>query len=239
MWWIGDDVIAPEAIQRVIFLIEEHQDLTFIWVNSHDVRDKDALTINDRRSYFFSDKNQILELDIGLLGFITATIFKRRIAIPGLEQAKKHVGSAFVCMYIILSVIVQDGKYYFLGTPCFSSNTKPPGEVRWYDQFQVFGINLFYIVKEFEGSFSKRKIRKALLKNLSMVIKAVIVERALGLKTGFASPSPKLVSLARLYWSYWLFWLLLPLLITPRFILKPFYFFYKKLFSRHSKPLGD
>lgn len=237
VWWIGDDVIDPGAIQRIISLIEEHQELSFIWVNSHDIRNADALTINDRRSYFFSDKNKILDIDIGLLGFITATVFKREQAIPGMEQARRHVGSAFVCMFIVLFVIAQDGKCYYLGTPCFSSNHKPSGEVRWYDQFQVFGINLFHIVKVFEGSFNQSQIRKALSKNLAMVVKAIIVERALGLKTGFASPSPKLIPLARLYWSYWIFWVSLPLLVLPRFILKYFYYIYRKLFSQQSKLL--
>jgi abequosyltransferase len=228
VWWIGDDVIDPGAIQRILSLIEEHKDLSFIWVNSHDIRNKDALTINDRRNYFFPDKNKILDIDIGLLGFITATVFKRELVIPGMTQARRHIGSAFVCMYIALYVIAQDGKCYYLGTPCFSSNHKPSGEVRWYDQFQVFGINLFHIVKEFESSFNKRQIRKALSKNLAMVVKAIIVERALGLKTGFASSSPKLIPMARLYWRYKEFWIFLPLLITPRFILKPFYAIYKK-----------
>lgn len=231
VWWIGDDVIQPNAVQRLVTLINKHEDLTFIWVNSHDTINKDILSVNDLSSYFFSDSDNVLNLDIGLLGFITATVFKREVATPCLEQAKKHIGSAFVCMYIVLHVIAQRGKCYFLGMPCFSSNHKPPGELRWYDQFQVFGINLFHIVMLFEAHFDKRKIRKALSKNISMVIKAIIVERALGLKIGFASASPKLIPLARLYWSYWIFWALLPLLITPRFILPPFYSIYNKWFS--------
>ena len=232
VWWIGDDVIAPGAIQRILSLIEEHRDLSFIWVNSHNIKNKDALTVNDHSCHFFSDRNEILEIDIGLLGFISATLFKRELALPGMALARKHVGSAFVCMYIVLYVIAQDGRCYFLGTPCFSSYPKPSGEVRWYDQFQVFGINLFHIVMEFEGSFDKHQIRKALSRNLTRVVKAIIVECALELKTGFASPSPKLIPLARLYWSYWVFWAALPLLILPKFILKGLYGLYKKLFSR-------
>lgn len=232
IWWIGDDIIAPGAIQRILSLIEEHQDLSFIWVNSHNIKNKAALTVNDNRCHFFSDKNEILNIDIGLLGFISATIFRRELAIPGLTQAMKYVGSAFVCMYIVLYVISQDGKCYYLGTPCFSSNPKPSGEVRWYDQFQVFGVNLFHIVMEFEICFDKRQIRKALSRNLARVVKAIIVERALGLRTGFASPSPKIMPLAKLYWSYWVFWIALPLLILPKFILRALYGLYRKLFSR-------
>lgn len=169
VWWIVDDALDLGAIQLLLSLIEKHQDLSFIGVNSHDIKNKNAFTINDRRCYFFSEKNSILDLDIGLLGFITATVFKREMALPRIEQARKHAGSAFVCLYLVLYVIAQNGKYYFLGTPCFSSNPKPSGEVRWYEQFQIFGINLFHIVKELEGSFNKRQIRKVLSKNLAMV----------------------------------------------------------------------
>lgn len=231
VWWIGDDAIVPGAIQRILQLIENHNDLSFIWLNSHDNQNIDALAIGDTKSYFFSERNKILDMNIGLLGFITATVFKRSLALPGMEGAKKHVGSAFVCMYIILYVIAQEGRCYFLGTPLFTTQSKPAGEIRWYDQFQVFGINIFHIVMEFKSSFDKRQIKKALSKNLTMVAKAIIVERALGLKTGFASPSPKILPLVRTYWSYWEVWIFLPLLMTPRFILTPLYSIYSKLLS--------
>ena len=229
IWWIGDDVMHLGAIQRVLTLIEGHEDLSFIWVNSHNIEDKDVLTINDRRCYFFSSRDEVLEMEIGLLGFITATVFKRELALPGIEQARKHVGSAFVCMYIVLYVIAQNGRYYFLGTSCFSSNPKPSGEVRWYDQFQVFGINLFHIVKEFEGSFNKRQMRKALSKNLARVLKAILVERSLGLKTGFAAPSPKIMKMAKLYWSYPAFYVALPFILLPTPILRVLYALYKRV----------
>lgn len=231
IWWIGDDVIAPGAIQQILTVINGNPDLTFIWANSSDITNPKALTVSDTQSRFYIDRNEPLKMGIGLLGFITATLFRRKIALACLGNARRHNGSAFVCLYIVLYVLSQQGKYYFLGAPCFYSKPKPSGEVRWYDQFQVFGINLFKIVVEFNDRFDRRKIRNALSRNLALVVKAVIVERALGLNTGFASFSPKIVPLAKLYWSYWVFWVALPLLLLPRSVLSQLYGLYKKLFS--------
>lgn len=234
IWWIGDDVIAPGAIQRILTVINGNPDLTFIWANSSDITNSKALTVSDTQSRFYIDRNEPVKMGIGLLGFITATLIKREIALACLGSARKHIGSAFVCLYIVLYVLSQQGKYYFLGAPCFYSKPKPSGEVRWYDQFQVFGINLFKIVMEFNDRFDRRQIRKALSRNLALVVKAVIVERALGLNTGFASSSPKVAPLARLYWSYWVFWAALPMLLVPRKVLSKIYGLYKKLgFSRN------
>jgi hypothetical protein len=57
--------------------------------------------------------------------------------------------------------------------------------------------------------------------------RAVIVERALGFHTGFASPSPKIKKMAKLYWSYPEFYIALPLMLMPRPILRMFYVLYK------------
>lgn len=228
VWWMGDDVIASGAVARVISLIRQHPDLSFILVNSRDIADDKVVAINDRTERFFRDRNEVIETDIGLLGFITGTLFRKDAAMPGLPGAEKYVGSAFACMYIVLYVLTQPGTFYFLGTPYILSDAKLPGEVRWYDQFQVFCISLFRVVMAFEGKFEKKSIRKTLSKNLRQAIKAVIVERGMGLTTGFGSCSPKIVPMMKLYWNYWEAWLALPFLACPRPILKMLYGVYKK-----------
>lgn len=223
VWWIGDDVLFPGAIKEVLSIIAGCADLSFLWVNSANVYDLSQLAVKDVHARFFRDKNDILNIDIGLLGFITATIFKRKIAIPSLAGARQHVGSAFVCMYIVLYVISQGGQYYYLGCPYFASHPKPPGEIRWYDQIQVFGINLFKIVNEFSGDFDRRAIRRAISKNLKMVLKAIVVERAIGLKTGFAASDSKIIPMARIYWNYLDFYIFLPLMLLPTSVLRILY----------------
>jgi len=232
VWWIGDDVPLPGAIETILSILAENSDISFLWVNSVDASNPTRLTVGDYNNHLFWDKNQIMNLDIGLLGFITATIFQRDIAMPGLTNAKRHIGSAFVCMYIILYVISQRGPYYYLGKPCFSSPPKLSGEVRWYDGIQVFGINLFRIVNEFKEVFDRRALRKAVSKNLKMVLRAIIVERAMGLKTGFAVSDSKILPMARIYWGYLEFYKYFPLILMPVSVLNVLYRIFKSIRSR-------
>ena len=220
VWWMGDDILLPGGINEVLSIIGKYPELSFLWVNSTNIFNASQFAVQDLHSRFYRDKNDVLNIDIGLLGFITATIFKRDAAIPSLTAARLHVGSAFVCMYIVLYVISQGGRCYFLGKPCFASYPKLPGEVRWYDQVQVFGINLFKIVNKFAGDFNKRVIRQAIAKNLRMVLKAMVVERAMGFKTGFAATNSKLLPLARTYWNYPEFYIFLPLILMPTPVLR-------------------
>ena len=237
VWWIGDDIIFPDSINKILNLIKNNLDICFIWLNSVDIFDSSKLTIPDTQSKFFIDKNDVISIDIGLLGFITATVFRRKNAIQCLPKAKLHIGTAFVCMYIILYVISSGCRCYYLGTPCFSSYPKKPGEIRWYNQIQVFGINIFIIINEFKSEFDIKSSKKAISKNLKMVLKAIVVERGMGLNTGFASNQPVIIPLFKIYWNYVDFYLFLPLLFMPNKVLIMLYFLFKYIRSLCFKKL--
>lgn len=217
IWWLGDDSLIPGSVEKVCKTLSLNKDLIFLWVNSHSI-DDGKLTFGDVKSSFFNDRDKLLNYDIGLLGFITATIFRRNESIKALEKAKNHIDSAFACLYIILHVLSSKGQIGILGESCFTSREKPSGEIRWYDQFQVFGINLYDIVNEFDNIFTKSAQRKALAHNLVKVLKAILVERALGFTTGFASKHVSINILFLKYYSFPQFWFFLPLLITPVWI---------------------
>jgi abequosyltransferase len=234
VWWIGDDIPFPDAVDKIKNLIIKYENISLIWINSVNIHNTSQLTVSDTTSKFFIDRNDLLSIDLGLFGFITATIFKREIANDGLHGARKHIGSAFACLYIILYVISRGKTYYYLGSPCFSSYPKPPGEVRWYDQIQVFGINLYIIVNEFRKFFDAEKIREAISKNLEMVLRAMVAERAMGLSTGFAKRECGLFTLMRIYWNYKVFYLYFPLLILPNKVLKILFKIYKRVYEIYS-----
>jgi len=231
IWWIGDDVLVSSAIKSVLSTIEKRPSISFLWVNSQDITLQERLTVRDSRSRYFRDRNEILSIDIGLLGFITATIIRRDIAVTALEPARKYIGTAFVCLYIVLYVICRGEGHYFLGKPCFMSHPKPPGEVRWYNQGVVFGINLYKVAIEFRDYFDRKTLRNALARNLVMVMKAIVVERGMGLNSGFAGDVPSLFSFGRIYWRYLEFYGYLPLLLLPRAMVRILYRLFKA-FSR-------
>jgi glycosyltransferase involved in cell wall biosynthesis len=228
VWWIGDDKILPDGIATVLEFLKKN-DPDFLWVNSFDELNPVQQTFDLQGDVITYDPNELLSFDIGLLGFITATILKRRLAARHLNTAYLHLGSAWVCLYIVLCVVTSGGRLAILSTPCFSSLPKPSGEVRWYDQFQVFGVNLLHIVLNFSERFDKNKLISALNRNLERVLRSILVERALGYKTGFASSSVSVKPLFINYYKFPLFWLYLPLLVIPSAVLKVLYSLYKKM----------
>lgn len=234
IWWMGDDVLADGAVQRVLELIKEFPDISLIWLNSRDINDPNYTAFKLERDKFFDNRNQLLEKDVGLLGFISVTIFKREMALSGIEESKKYIGSAFVNLYLILYVLSRDGRFYFLNTPYVFSEAKLAGEARWYDSFEVFGINLFNIVQEFNDKFDRRSIKKALAFNFGNIWRAVLVERAMGFTTGFGSKTPKVKKMFKCYWNFSEFWLALPFFLMPRFMLKFFYKIFKIVKSKKS-----
>lgn len=229
VWWFGDDVMADGAIIKVLSLIKSFPDISFIGVNSCDLN-KCELAHKLGGDKFFKDRNQVIEEILSSLGFISATIFKRENALTGLKNSEKFIGSAFVNLYIVMHVLSQGGKFYFLSMPYVLGNSKSPDQVQWYDCFYPFAINLFYIVQEFRDLFDKRSIKKALSNNLKGILKGIMVHRAKGYTTGLGTSDPKLKILTKLYWNYSILWVMFPFLVLPRSADKILYRIYKWLF---------
>ena len=228
VWWVGDDVFLPNAIADVLRIIDSYQEIVFLWVNSIDESDPSRLTFPIRGLKIFEDRNQLIEYDVGLLGFITATIFKRAAVISSIPESQKVIGSSFFSLYIILTAISSRGVCALLGEPCFESLPKPSGEVRWYDQLSVFGVNLYKILLKFSYLFNKKKFKAAISRNLRRVLRAVLLERALGYNTGFGSNTLSITEFFKCYYAYKVFWMYLPLLFLPRICLSLAY----KIFLR-------
>lgn len=227
IWWFGDDLLDEGAINSVLKIIKKFPEISFIWMNSCNINNRGDRALNFTEDRFFNSAGEIIETDIGLLGFPSATILKKEEAIAGIEEAKKFIGTTLTGFYLVLYVLSGKGKFYLFQNPYILSNPKPSGEARWYDSFQVHGINYFLIAQEFKNKFDKRIIKKALADKFNCAWRAVVVERAMGFTTGFGSKTPKIKQMFKCYWNYPEFWLALPLFLTPRFILRVFYKIYK------------
>lgn len=227
VWWLGNERLVSDAVFKVMHYIRTTDDISLLWLNSRNVSDMRDVAFRFSRNHLFVNRDEVLLTDVGLLGFISATIFRRRDALNCLESAKYYIGSAFVCMYIILRVLAGNGRTLLVAEPLLLCEPKPPGERRWYDQFEVFGLSLYRVVRAFRGNFSRTAMRFALRKNLRQVIRAVLVERGMGLETGFASRTPKILPMLKLYWSYWEAWMAIPFLLLPRRALMFLYALYR------------
>lgn len=223
VWWFGDDILNQGAIERITQFIDTTPELAFVWLNSEDETDSESKTFGRCQTRIFFARDELLDYDIGLLGFITAIIFKRTLAMNAMHAAERYVGTSFVSLYIVLSVLQGRGLCAMIGESCFKSQPKPSGEVRWYDQIQVFGVNLFNICKENGAAFSQAALDKALNRNMVRVMKSMLIEKALGYETGFANASFRKKKLVEIYWCNPTFWLYFIPLTLPRYVLHPFY----------------
>jgi hypothetical protein len=230
LWWYGDDVLAPDAVQKILSLISKRPNLSFIWLNSCDINNTHDQALSLGGDKYFRDGSEVFSTNVGLLGFPSATLLKREEAMTGFEAAKKFIGTTLTGFYLVMHVISQkDKEFVFLQEPCLFSNPKPLGEVRWYDSFQVHAINYFVVAQEFKHKLERRSFRKGLADQYGRIWRAVIVERAMGFETGFASRKINIGEMVRLYWGYPEFYIALPLMLTPRSILHLFYRLYKKI----------
>ena len=229
VWLFGDDILNPEALSLVTSFISKHNDLAVILVNSEEEGDPNLKTFGATQSKIFKHPDEILIYDIGLLGFISAVILRRDLALVTLDTAEDYIGSSFISLCVTLEVLGAGGQIGIIGESCFSSQAKPPGEQRWYNQAEVFGINLFVICKRHSHGFSKVALDKALHRNMVRVLKAVIFERAMGFKTGFASRDFNKYRLIKLYWRSITFWALFLVTLLPDFALDLTYQFSKRI----------
>lgn len=228
VWWLGDDTIEKGAVEAVIKCVTKNPDIDFVCLNNREkTNNTPALQLGGDR--FFRDANEVLEEVVDLLGFISITIFKRARALSGIPSAEKHIGSAFVNLYLILHVLSQKGKYYFISYPYVVSEPRPAEKPAWYDGFSVFAVNLYNIVREFDDRFDRHSIKRMLADNFDGIWKGIIVYRAKGYAHGLGSKEPKLPILAKLYWNFAGFWIALPLLALPRGVVRILYSAYKTI----------
>lgn len=228
VWWFGDDVLCPGTIGRVVDVLKHNNELDFMYVNSTDMSGS-SYSVNIGGSRFSKDRNEVLSELKDQLGFCSAMLFKKETLLSGMKKAEKFVGTSWVTLFLSLNTLSVGNLFYLFDGKNFLSDSKPAGEARWYDSFEVHGLNYFIIAQEFKYKFCQKSLRRVLARKFGSAWRAVIVERALGFKTGFASPSPKILRMARLYWSYPEFYIAFPLMLMPRVVLRTFYALYKKV----------
>jgi glycosyltransferase involved in cell wall biosynthesis len=228
VWWFGDDVLCPGTVGKVVDVLKNNEELDFMYVNSTDMSGS-SYSINIGGSRFIKDRNEVLSVLKDQLGFCSAMLFKKETLLSGMKEAENFVGTSWVTLFLSLNTLSEGKLFYLLDGKNFLSDSKPAGEARWYDSFEVHGLNYFIIAQEFKYKFDHKSLRSVLAYKYGSAWRAVVVERALGFRTGFASPSPKIMRMAKLYWNYPEFYIALPLMLVPRSVLRAFYALYKRI----------
>jgi len=230
IWWYGDDILADDAVSRVLAALDAPEKFALVWLNARDIHapaDKGLDLGGDR---IFETPGAVFATNVGLLGFPSATIVRRELVAGCIDKARKFIGTTLTGYYLVLSAITTArAKSLYIQHPCLLSQPKPAGEVRWYDSFEVHGINYMLISLDFRERIDGASYRKGIADHYGRIWRAVVHERAAGLETGFASRSPKLARMAGLYWTYPEFYIAFPLMLLPRALLGMAYRTYRRL----------
>jgi glycosyltransferase involved in cell wall biosynthesis len=232
VWWMGDDEVVAGGVSKVLEVIKREHDVTFIWANYRLVNGT-KLAIDLLADCFFESRDQLLEKGGTALGFVSATVFKRELSIPGVDLAKNYIGSAFVNLYLVLYVISQPGKHYFIRGevvichPATSEEAKASvvsehGLINnW--AFQVFGINFSNIVKGFSNTFSVSAIRRTIKTSFGQTWRGILVAYV----GGWDTPKGKRIQMIKYFWMYPECWIALMLFAIPLPVLKKSYKLYR------------
>ncbi len=215
VWWFGDDTIKKGIFSKLKKCFKKHPQLDFIYINSTDASGS-SYSISMKGDELSTDRDYMALKLADQLGFCSALVFKRQLLRSGLSSAKELIGSSWVTLYLAHYVISIGNYFYIMDGNNFFSQDKLPGEIRWYDPFEVHCINYAIVLKRFKQSYRKGLIRELLNRKLESSCRAVVIERSLGFKTGFASNSPKIINMFKHYWTYPKCYLACFLMIIPR-----------------------
>jgi glycosyltransferase involved in cell wall biosynthesis len=243
IWTLSDDdVLLEGAISEVLRLIKSNDRLNLIWAN-YDT-EAAGLAIKNRASGYFKDKNEALEVIGPNIGLISTQIYRRKIGIRGIPAAKKYLrGSSFVSTCIYLSVMAGDGESYFLAGPYLYAIPTTIEEIKTIttktgkivnEAFDVFGLDFYKVVREFDGKFKRKSIKKMLVKNFSHVWRGMLVAWV----GGWDTPSGKRWRMFKYFWDFPEYWIAMPLFLLPLSVNKALYRVYKIFFSHRKFVFG-
>lgn len=237
-FWLfsDDDELLEGGVSEVLSLIKSSPELNLIWAN-FDSDMPSGLAVKNRESGFFRDGSEALEVLGTGIGLVSTQVFRRNCGLLGLDVARKHiVGFSFASTAIYLSVLAGPGKFYFLKGPYVLCHPTGIEEIKAAttrtdkiinEGFNVYGIDFYTIVKEFDGKFSKRAIKRILSINFAALWRGMLV----GWVGGWDTPKGKRWRMFKYYWSFPEFWLAIPFFLLPLWINKLLYRLYKVFYS--------
>jgi glycosyltransferase involved in cell wall biosynthesis len=205
VWWFGDDIFLPNAIDKILKIINMNPD--FVWINS--VCDEKSKKLGNSRWM----SGQEIIFGIGdLLTFLSALLWKRSYIVGDIWLSKKTLGNCMAYMYPQLEALSRGGKYYYCDEPLFEGRKKDFSKL-WYEPFTVFTKNYFEALDYFA---EKKELKKALIYEKKRrgieILRGVIYYRLTGKKYGLGLVNNLkifLIYYKNLYfWKYVIFFLI-------------------------------
>ena len=165
VWWLGDDTLEEGGVHAVVKLLNSDPAISFVFVNSREEGGAHPPSFSCRpQPLLCPDGEEILETFCDTLGYPSpplSSIATRHS--PGLEKATQFTGLAFVNLAIILHVALTARKKILYCRTAYHrrlASGRQAGVVRRFHS--VFAINLYHIVRAYDGSLRASAIRRML-----------------------------------------------------------------------------
>lgn len=245
IWWFSDDdILLDDGIHAVLDIIKADSEINFIWAN-FAYQEISNLVMDRSDGYFKNGSDVIRSLGVNI-GLMSTYIVRTAIARRGLTYASRHVrGFAFAATAVVLWVLTQPGKFYFLRGPYILCNPTSTEEIKKATikadgsvvnaGFVTYGIYFYEVVNGLASHFESGAARKLLSLNFGSLWRGMLV----GWVGGWDTPQGKRLRMLKLYWSYPECWIALPIFCMPRPIVKVFYQIYKIFFTHRKFVLRD
>jgi len=234
IWWFGDDDFCEGALLEVTRIASLGK-YAYIYANSV-IAGTEIVHSSIDRSREFSTHNEVIESIGGGLGFISSCVFRRQDALRGIESSRSWIGSSFANLHLMLFIIANEQKFYFIKGPVVKYDLTTAEEFKTSkigkdgvinnEAFFVFGINACDIFDSFSGYYDPLVIRKITKKLFGQTWRGLLVATA----GGWDTPQGKRFRLLKRFWMFPEAWLAFLLFLMPARVLRPLYGFYKLLF---------
>lgn len=236
IWWLSDDdQVDSLIISKIIEVIDENKQLTFIWLNFVSAFSNTS-AVADKTDGFFKNNGEFFRIVGPSLGLLSCLVLNRNKGLPFLDIAKsKSIGFGFAALIPVFGAISKDDKIYFLQGPFIINHPDTMEEIESRSKtrdlqqgsqaFEIYAVNFPDILTLFEENLDKAAIKHLIGRNFSHFWRGFVI----GIAKGYDTIDGKRMDIFRRYWWHPEFVLAFIVMQFPSPVLKLAYRLYKIL----------
>lgn len=220
-----DDIMLPNSLNQMIALIQEHQDVSFFYINgigftyneSHQKTYFKYPVINELQDKMFDDKNDFISFLKLQITFVSAFLFHRKSWNMNADK-EQYIGTDIYLSYDLLHLLSNTHKYMYVAKPLIGVHASyTTGNYRIFYAF-AYQWRKLLLEKAVQLGFDQKQMR-ALFNNTLFHLHGRIKSIKIGnTKASLDFQTIKFI-VASTYDTSTFWFKLLPILITPSFIL--------------------
>jgi abequosyltransferase len=220
-----DDIMLPNSLNKMLSLIQEHQDIGFFYINgigftyneSHEKIYFKSSVIDEAKDMIFNDKNNFISFLKLQITFVSAFLFHRKSWNINTEK-EQYIGTDIYLSYDLLHLLSNTHKYMYVAEPMIGVHASyTTGNYRIFYAF-AYQWRKLLLEKAVQLGFDQKQMR-TLFNNTIPHLHGRIKSIKFGnTKASLDFQAFKLI--LRSTYDTSTFWFkLLPILMTPSFVL--------------------